>query len=126
MMSWWATRGTLRVSSRAAPTCSPSSMPRGDATAERELGEKYNVQGYPTLKWFKDGEASDFNGGRDHDSIVSWVRKKTGPPSRKLTDQASLDAFAKEGDAVLVGLFKEGDVDLAEYEKAAGSLGEIQ
>jgi protein disulfide-isomerase A1 len=97
-----------------------------DATTERELGEKYSVQGYPTLKWFKNGEASDFNGGRDHDSIVAWVRKKTGPPSRKLTDQASLDTFAKEGDAVLVGLFKEGDAEFAEYEKAAGSLDDIQ
>merc|ERR1712086_191152 len=97
-----------------------------DATVERELGEKHAVQGYPTLKFFVDGKGSDYSGGRDHDAIVAWVRKKTGPPSRILTDQASLEAFAKEGDAVLVGLFKEGDADFAVFEKAAAALNEIQ
>lgn len=37
-----------------------------DATVESDLGTKFGVQGYPTLKWFVDGElATDYNGGRD-------------------------------------------------------------
>ena len=36
-----------------------------DATEEKALGTQYGVKGYPTLKWFIDGEvASDYNGGR--------------------------------------------------------------
>merc|ERR1711998_231629 len=81
-----------------------------DATAERSLGEKYEVQGFPTLKWFREGEVSEYGGCRDHDSIVSWVKKKTGAPSTKLTDQASVDAFAKDSEAVLLGLFKSTDL----------------
>ncbi len=36
-----------------------------DATVETELGTKYEVKGYPTLKWFVDGEATEYNGPRD-------------------------------------------------------------
>lgn len=37
-----------------------------DATVEGELAKQYGVQGYPTLKWFIDGElASDYNGPRE-------------------------------------------------------------
>jgi thioredoxin-like negative regulator of GroEL len=37
-----------------------------DATVETELATKFEVKGYPTIKWFVDGEiATDFNGPRD-------------------------------------------------------------
>ncbi len=37
-----------------------------DTTEEPDLGKKFDVKGYPTLKWFVDGELhSDYNGGRD-------------------------------------------------------------
>jgi protein disulfide-isomerase A1 len=37
-----------------------------------------------------------------------------------------VDAFAKEGDAVLLGLFKEGDEDMKTFEKAAAQLEDLQ
>ena len=37
-----------------------------DATKEADLAQKHDVSGYPTLKWFVDGEvASDYSGPRD-------------------------------------------------------------
>ena len=36
-----------------------------DATENKEIAGKHEVQGYPTLKWFIDGKlASDYSGGR--------------------------------------------------------------
>ncbi|GBF92427.1 hypothetical protein Rsub_04531 [Raphidocelis subcapitata] len=37
-----------------------------DATKETDLAQKHEVSGYPTIKWFVDGEvAMDYNGPRD-------------------------------------------------------------
>ncbi|CAK9042868.1 unnamed protein product [Durusdinium trenchii] len=38
-----------------------------------------NVQGYPTLKLWKDGRMQDYNGGRDYNSLKREVEKKLDP-----------------------------------------------
>ncbi|KXZ47594.1 hypothetical protein GPECTOR_34g753 [Gonium pectorale] len=83
-----------------------------DATVEESLGSKFGVQGYPTLKWFIDGElASDYNGPRDAEGIVNWVKKKTGPAAVTLEDVDALTALETENGVVVVGYFSafEGD-----------------
>lgn len=35
-----------------------------DATAEAELGTRFEVQGYPTLKIFRNGKPFDYDGPR--------------------------------------------------------------
>lgn len=40
--------------------------PQVDATQEGDLAQEHKVQGYPTIKWFVNGEvASDYNGPRE-------------------------------------------------------------
>jgi len=54
-----------------------------DADGEgKPLGKKYGVTGYPTLKWF-DGAGVDekYEGGRDLDSFVNFITRKTGVKS---------------------------------------------
>ncbi|KAF9331706.1 protein disulfide-isomerase precursor, partial [Linnemannia elongata] len=38
------------------------------------------VQGYPTLKVFRDGTPSDYQGARKADAIVSYLKKQNLPP----------------------------------------------
>jgi protein disulfide-isomerase A6 len=50
-----------------------------DCTAEGEaLCQKFGVQGYPTLKVFKDGnmEGEEYNSGRDFDSLKEFVSEQ--------------------------------------------------
>lgn len=40
-----------------------------DATVETELGKRFDVKGYPTLRFWKEGATNpiDYDGGRDAD-----------------------------------------------------------
>lgn len=56
-----------------------------DADAEKDLGRKYGVQGFPTLKWFdgKSDTPQDYDQGRDLDSLTSFITDKTGLKLKK-------------------------------------------
>lgn len=51
-----------------------------DATVHEALGKKFAIQGFPTLKFWKENEeAIDYDGPRDSAGIVEWVKKKIDP-----------------------------------------------
>jgi protein disulfide-isomerase A6 len=56
-----------------------------DADAEKELGRRFGVQGFPTLKWF-DGvtdQPTEYKSGRDLESLSNFIVEKTGARARK-------------------------------------------
>ncbi|KAL8683776.1 MAG: hypothetical protein Q9186_000262 [Xanthomendoza sp. 1 TL-2023] len=64
-----------------------------DADEHKDLGRKFGVQGFPTLKWFdgKSDTPEDYNGGRDLDSLSSFISEKTGvKPKTKKAAQSSV------------------------------------
>jgi protein disulfide-isomerase A1 len=50
-----------------------------DATVEKELGEEHKVQGFPTLKFFKNGTPKEYSGPREAE-VQKYVKKATFPP----------------------------------------------
>lgn len=94
-----------------------------DATAETQLAEQYEVRGYPTLKFFVNGVAQEYKGGRKADEIVSWLKKKTGPAATRIESAADLRKFREQNDVAVIGLFSAFDNDKAKaFERAAGDL----
>lgn len=51
-----------------------------DATENMALADKYDVAGYPTIKYFPKGstEAEEYKGGRTADTIVPHINEKAG------------------------------------------------
>ena len=56
-----------------------------DADANKELGRRFGVQGFPTLKWFdgKSDTPQDYNSGRDLESLSAFISEKTGLKQKK-------------------------------------------
>jgi len=94
-----------------------------DATEHKELGQKFGVKGYPTLKFFKNGVAQDYTGGRTADTIVQWIQKKSGPDAQTLSSKEEADAFVADNKVSVIGFFKtlDGNEDEAFLEAAASS-----
>lgn len=88
-----------------------------DADAHRELGSRYGIKGFPTLKWFPKGvnaDPEDYSGGRDLDSLAAFVTKKTGvkssivkiiPSVTILTDATFESEVVASGKNVLVEFY---------------------
>ncbi|XP_027363157.1 probable protein disulfide-isomerase A6 isoform X2 [Abrus precatorius] len=76
-----------------------------DADKYRDLAEKYDVSGFPTLKFFPRGNKAgeEYGGGRDLDDFVAFINEKSGTSrdgKGQLTPKAgvveSLDVLVKE------------------------------
>jgi len=102
---------------------SPVMLGKLDATEEGKVAEKYEVRGYPTLKFFKNGKDMEYNGGRTADTIISWLEKKTGPPAKTLDTVDVAKSFIEENKIAIIGFFKDSASAAAkEFLSVAGSM----
>ena len=83
-----------------------------DSTIEKDLAQKFDVKGYPTLKFFNEGVASDYNGGRSQTEILSWLKKKTGPPADDVKTVEELNKLKDSDEVVVIGAFQVGPSSL--------------
>ena len=87
---------------------SPLRLAKVDATEETELGERFAVRGYPTIKYFHNGNPSDYKGGRTALEIVNWLKKRSGPAAAELSSVEAVKAFTEKEEVAVVGFFKVG------------------
>merc|ERR1712213_288569 len=105
---------------------SPIKLAKVDATEESTAAEKFEVRGYPTLKFFKNGKAMEYGGGRTADTIVNWVEKKTGPPAKALANAEEAEAFIDGKTVAVFGCFKDEATDGAKaFLSAASSMDDV-
>ena len=89
-----------------------------DATVEKKLAEKFEIQGFPTVKLFIKGEAIEYTGGRKEQEVINWMRKKTGPATKLIKSEEEIDKLKKDNDVVLI-YFGNNKNELDEYIKVA-------
>nr|KAG5703827.1 hypothetical protein BaRGS_031461 [Batillaria attramentaria] len=97
-----------------------------DATVESKLAEKFEVRGYPTIKFFGRDTIVDYSAGRQADDIVNWLKKKTGPPAKDLDNVDDAKKFVEADEVVVLGFFKDQDGDAAAtFKKVAAAVDDI-
>ncbi|KAL5467532.1 hypothetical protein EMCRGX_G031776 [Ephydatia muelleri] len=75
-----------------------------DADAEKELGSRFGVQGFPTLKFFPKGskDPEDYNGGRAAEDIIQFINSKSGTRGRvKKAASAVVDLTTENFDSIV-------------------------
>lgn len=116
----------------AAATTLRSSRPdvvlaKVDATENKALARRFGVKGFPTLKWFRDGVAHEYTGGRSSASeIVAWIQQKTGVLLQHVNSASDVDAMLAERTHVLVAFVQDavGGAEVAVLQEAAEVLEE--
>merc|ERR1712223_2318778 len=106
---------------------SPIKLGKVDATEEGPLAEKFEVRGYPTLKFFKNGKPMEYNGGRTAETIITWVEKKTGPAAVTLADVDAAKKFVEDDEIAVVGFFAEAEGEAAKaFLEVAGGMDDLK
>lgn len=115
-----------KAAKRLSSEGSAIKLAKVDATVESALGEKFQVRGYPTLKFFRNGKPVEYSGGRQADDIVNWLLKKTGPPATELKDKDTALTFKEKDDVVVIGFFKDHESDQAKaFIEVAASIDDL-
>lgn len=100
----------------------PAKIVQVDATENQDTAGQYDVQGYPSLKWFEDGKvAEDYDGPRDSAGIISWVKGRVLPTVSKISGKKAAD-FGKNASFAVVAYVKGGSKKETLYEKACKKL----
>lgn len=71
------------------------------------------------MKWFVNGEPTDYTGGRTTPDIVNWINKRSGPPTKKVTGEA-LDTQIEQNQVTIVFFGSSESPEFTHFEKAAG------
>ena len=60
-------------------------------TKNKNLGERFEIKGFPTLKYFKDGELTFEISEREGDKIMTFMKDPKEPPPPPPPEKVSRD-----------------------------------
>jgi len=93
-----------------------------DATKETVTAGEFDIEGYPTIKFFNNKNPTDYNGGRTAEGIVSWLEKKSGPSWKVVGDYEELKNLLAKEEALLVAFINDLDSEKAAIVKEAANF----
>lgn len=80
-----------------------------DAEKNKPLAQRFQIRGFPTLKLFRDGVPSEYQGGRTAADIVSYMKKQAAPVITPLHSLDEVEKFSQTDRVVIIGFFSKED-----------------
>lgn len=84
-----------------------------DCTVEKDLCSRFGVQGFPTLKVFRNTgdieKPAEYQGGRSEKDIIKYIRKQTEPAYVEVKSDDELEAFNDKEGVEILGVFSSFD-----------------
>uniref|UniRef100_A0A8B9NV32 Protein disulfide isomerase like, testis expressed n=1 Tax=Apteryx owenii TaxID=8824 RepID=A0A8B9NV32_APTOW len=81
-----------------------------DVTDQHDLRKEFNIQQFPTVKFFVDGSRKDpidCKGVREASTFITWVKRRTGPSTVLINSTAQAEDMINAEDLAVIGFFKE-------------------
>jgi protein disulfide-isomerase A1 len=78
-----------------------------DDETNRPVGNRFGIQGFPTLKVFRDGIPTEYEGGRNAAEIVTYMKRQASPAVSFLNSTEQLLALFEDKAISVVGFFKD-------------------
>ncbi|XP_067407121.1 protein disulfide-isomerase-like protein of the testis [Emydura macquarii macquarii] len=81
-----------------------------DVTDQKDLKKEFNIQEFPTVKFFVDGDRKnpiDCKGVREASAFITWVRRRIGPSTMLINSTDQAEAIINSEDLAVIGFFKE-------------------
>uniref|UniRef100_A0A8C3T8X6 Protein disulfide isomerase like, testis expressed n=1 Tax=Chelydra serpentina TaxID=8475 RepID=A0A8C3T8X6_CHESE len=80
-----------------------------DVTDQKDLKKEFNIQEFPTVKFFVDGDRKnpiDCKGVREASAFITWVRRRIGPSTVVINSTDQAEAIINSEDLAVIGFFK--------------------
>lgn len=97
-----------------------------DSTVQTGIASRFEIQGYPTLKYFVDGVPAEYNGGRTASEIVSWLEKRQGPAAETVKTSEELAELKRNHQVLVVFFGSDSDADIKIFNSVALSNDEVK
>ncbi|KAM7091490.1 protein disulfide-isomerase-like protein of the testis [Ciconia maguari] len=81
-----------------------------DVTHQHDLRKEFNIQEFPTVKFFVDGNREDpidCKGVRQALDFITWVKRRTGPSTVLINSTDQAEAIIHADNLAVIGFFKE-------------------
>ncbi|XP_007955666.1 protein disulfide-isomerase A2 [Orycteropus afer afer] len=96
-----------------------ATLAKVDGPAEPELTQEFGVTGYPTFKFFRDGNRThpeEYTGPLEAEGIAKWLKRRVGPSATQLEDEEGAQELMHTQDIVVIGFFQDlQDKDVATF-----------
>ncbi|KAI3723522.1 hypothetical protein L2E82_35155 [Cichorium intybus] len=78
-----------------------------DAEKNKELAEKFELQGFPTIKILRKGgeNIQEYKGPREADGIITYLKKQVGPASIEIKTSQHAESLVDDKKISIIGIF---------------------